>query len=155
MTPGLNARDVLAAFGCALAAALLCSLRVGLAQGNPATFAMLSLFAVPIALGATALVLLPALVAMKAWRCRRASGYVAVPAAVVLAVSLAPMLISGSTSHLRIDGKLLIENGHAVWANFGWIVFFNMEPALWAGLAGLAYWWLRVRTDAVLQKRSS
>ena len=154
MRSGLNTRDVLTAFGCAAAAALLCSLRFGLAQGNPASVVMLSLFAVPLALGATALVLLPALVAMKAWRCRRAFGYVAVPAAVVLAVSVAPMLIPGPTSQLRIDGRQLIEDGHAVWANFGWIVFFNSEPALWAGGAGFAYWWLRVRRDADLQKRS-
>lgn len=67
------------------------------------------------------------------------------PAAPVLLLCMAPTLAVGPCETLNEGGHRLIAHGRVVWENIGWIVVLSGEPALWAAVAGYAFWWRRVR----------
>jgi hypothetical protein len=69
------------------------------------------------------------------------------PAVAVLFICMLPLLLSpGLYSTLNVDGKRFISDSHLVWANLGWMIISNIEPALWAGLAGILFWKLDRKT---------
>jgi hypothetical protein len=104
----------------------------------------LLVYALPIALFVFLVVELPLL----SWIRRRSRNfmvYILIPFLTTLTVSLGLFFLNAGSLSLRTSGVIWIEDGRVRWDNFGHIVVGTMEPAIWAGLAGLIYWLLAVR----------
>jgi len=146
--PLISGRDVTRALVCALVAAVLFSLRQGIASSNWGVAITVGWFAVPVAIAISAIFILPLLAVMRRYQRFHLVEYMLYPAIVVLFISMIPLLFlsSGVYENLNEDGKKLISEGHLVWGNFGWMVLFNIEPALWAALSGLLFWKLEFIT---------
>lgn len=142
MQPTISSRDTMHAIIVALIASILFSLRQGLVAGNWPTAIMVSCFAIPVAFAITAVAILPLLALMRLYERSHFAEYMLYPAIAVLFISMIPLLFlsPGLYETLNDGGKRLISNGQLVWSNFGWMILFNIEPALWAGLAGLFFW---------------
>lgn len=141
----LTTRDWLSAIGATTFVTVLFCARLAAGNGGLVGAAFLLMFALPTALFIFLVVELPLL----AWirrRSRSVAAYIVVPFATVQLISLAPFFLNaGNFSHLRNDGVTLIEHGSVRWENFGQIVAYTIEPAIWAGFAGLIYWFFAVR----------
>jgi hypothetical protein len=150
MQPSISNRDTMHAIVTALLASVLFSLRQGVVAGNWATAIMVSCFAIPVAVAITVVFMLPLLALMRRYERSHLAEYMLYPAIAVLFISMIPLLFlsPGLYETLNNGGKRLITNGKLVWSNFGWMILFNMEPALWAGLAGLFFWKLNQTTEA-------
>lgn len=130
-----------------IVAALYC-LKFGLAQGNLLQSAALSMFVMPIALAITIFVELPILFLMRMKKRTSPLEYALVPGLIVLVLCIALTLSgAGTFSVLHADGHDLFRDGEVVWGNIGWLIvdLEYVEPALWASLAGLGFWLIRVR----------
>ncbi len=140
--------DALAALACAVAAAALYCLKIGLARGDVLQALFLSMFALPVALGIAVFVELPLVFLLRRWRRTGVLEYMLAPGLTVLMLGMASVLSGvGTFSVLKAHGRDLFLDGHIVWGNVGWIAVDPeyAEPAWWASLAGLAFWAIRVR----------
>jgi hypothetical protein len=116
---------------------VLFSFRQAIPGGNWGSALMVGLFAIPAAL----MILLPLLAIMRRYRRSHPLEYMLYPAVVVLFICMLPLLLSpGLYSTLNVDGKRFISHSHLVWSNLGWMIISNIEPALWAALAGILFW---------------
>ncbi|HUI99422.1 MAG TPA: hypothetical protein VLY46_04260 [Usitatibacter sp.] len=146
MIPGVTLREVSSALVCAMLATILFCARQGYVAGDYRQAAMLLLFAAPFSLAATVVLLLPAIAVLKRLGATSVIWYAVVPATIVLAVYMAPVLLnSGVYGLLRVEGRSLIDGGKIVWKNFGWMVLSCSEPAFWAALAALLFRRMTVR----------
>jgi hypothetical protein len=145
--PLISTRSVIRAIVVALVVAVLFSLRQGIASESLGAVTMFGLFAVPIAIAVTVIFMLPLLAVMRRYARVHLIEYMLYPAIAVLAISMIPLLLlsPGVYQTLNENGKTLISDGRLVWANLGWMILFNIEPALWAALAGLFFWKLEIR----------
>jgi hypothetical protein len=139
-------RDALLAILTSSIAAVLFSFRQAIPGWNWGLALMVALFAIPTALVITVIFLLPMLAIMRRYRRSHLLEYMLYPAVTVLFICMIPLLLSpGLYSTLNVDEKKFISDSHLVWSNLGWMIIFNIEPALWAGLAGLLFWKLDLR----------
>lgn len=136
MTP-FSSHSALRAILSSLIAAVLFSLRQAIPLGSWSAALIAGLFAVPTAVVITVVFLLPLLAIMKRYRRSHPLEYMLYPAVVVLFICMLSLLLSpGLYSTLNVDGKKFISQSHLVWSNFGWMIIFNLEPAIWAAFAG-------------------
>lgn len=142
---GLAAGDTWAAFACTLAVTGLFCLKLGVALGDLRQSLFLALFAVPVAMLITLVVELPVLHFLRKRSIRHPLAYVLAPGLTVFLVWFLPHLDPGVFHHLSDGGRKFITEGRIVWENIGWYALYHAEPALWACLAGLLFWLLRVR----------
>jgi len=141
---GLTARDWLSAIGATTFVTVLFCIRLVIGNGGVLNVAFLLVYALPIALFIFLVVELPLL----SWIRRRSRNfmvYILIPFLTTLTVSLGLFFLNAGSLSLRTSGVIWIEDGRVRWDNFGHIVVGTMEPAIWAGLAGLIYWLLAVR----------
>ena len=132
----MNFREVISTIGCALFVTLLFCVRYGYMAGDYRYVLMFLLFGVPISLTVTLFFLLPSVAILKRLKIKNVIVFITLPAIIVFTLTLTPILLN-SISTQTIEGKLVIENGKIVWRNFGWLLLYNAEPALWAAFAGL------------------
>jgi hypothetical protein len=141
----LTARDWLSAIGATIFVTVLFCVRLIAGEGGVIGVAFLLMFAIPTALFIFLLVELPLLSWIRR-RSRNVAVYILIPLMTVQVISLAPFFVNAGTFfHLRTDGVALIEGGHVRWDNFEHILAYTVEPAMWAGLAGLIYWFFAVK----------
>lgn len=113
--------------------------------GGAAGVLFLLVFTFPVALAIVIIVEMPLLSFMKR-RFRNFLVYIFAPFITVLFLRiLAFSMSAGTFSVLRSNGVSLIENKIIRWDNFLQIIIFNLEPALWAALAGAIYWYRSIR----------
>lgn len=144
--PGLTWTDTGAALACALIVSLLFCLNQDFPHQPLLQALFLSMFVVPAAFLITAVVELPILHLVLKRGYTHPFIYVLLPGLAVLAVCVLPDVVFGSSfSVLREGGKDLVLDGAVVWQNLGWYLLYWGEPALWASLAGLLFWLMRVR----------
>jgi hypothetical protein len=142
--------DPLIAIACTIAVTTLYCLRLGLANSSIAQALFFSMLLVPIALGITIFLQLPILFLMRMGKRTSAFEYAVVPGFIVLLLCMTlPLSGADTVIGLKAHGHDLIRDGHIVWRHLGWMIvdIAFVEPALWASLAGLGFWWLRVKNQ--------
>lgn len=140
--------DLFVAVVCAFTIAALYCLRLGLVQGSVSHALFLSMFVVPVALGITIFIELPVVFLMRMGNRTSPLEYTFFPGFTVLLLWIGFTLSgAGTVSVLNAKGRAIIQGGHVVWRNIGWMIMDleYVEPALWASVAGLAFWLIRVK----------
>lgn len=140
----LTARDWLSAIAATTIVTLLFCVRLVAGNGSVIGVAFLLLYALPTALFIFLVVELPLLSWVRR-RSRNVAAYILIPFMSMLTVSLGLFFVNAGSLSLQTGGVIWVDNGRVRWDNFGHIVVGTMEPAIWAGLAGLIYWFFAVR----------